>query len=306
MREMGLNDNKASLGADMTFAAGAQSRESAATADSPLRLAVSLRPDDSVDALTGALEGCLLRLNESTPVAVDAMAFEAEADAPVVEKFVSEMRRSCPGKAIKLGENGDVDIVFAHAPELEEAFVASGYGVNRTPIMYNYFILLAPDEDPAGVRGAGTAPEAYRRIAAAGAALVSRGDESGTHQKEKEIWAEAAGSVPKAAWLMETGQGMGPSLQIADEKRAYILTDRGTYLAYKEKMSLVPVMESDETLLNPYSLIAVNPEKYPSVNYNLAMELIRWMSGEEGKAAIEGFRAGGESMFFAGEMEKRD
>jgi tungstate transport system substrate-binding protein len=105
---------------------------------------------------------------------------------------------------------------------------------------------------------------------------------------------------------METGQGMGPSLQVADEKRAYILIDRGTYLAYKEKISLVPVMESDETLLNPYSLIAVNPEKYPSVNYNLAMELIRWMSGEEGKAAIEGFRAGGESMFFAGEMEKRD
>jgi N-acetylglucosaminyldiphosphoundecaprenol N-acetyl-beta-D-mannosaminyltransferase len=101
MREMGLNDNKASLGADMTFAAGAQSRESAATADSPLRLAVSLRPDDSVDALTGALEGCLLRLNESTPVAVDAMAFEAEADAPVVEKFVSEMRRSCPGIEIR-------------------------------------------------------------------------------------------------------------------------------------------------------------------------------------------------------------
>ncbi|HPI77714.1 MAG TPA: substrate-binding domain-containing protein [bacterium] len=210
------------------------------------------------------------------------------------------------GKAIKLGENGDVDIVFAHAPELEEAFTASGFGVNRTPIMYNYFILLGPDEDPAEVRGAGTAPEAYRRIAAAQAALVSRGDESGTHQKEKEIWAEAAGSVPKAAWLMETGQGMGPSLQIADEKRAYILTDRGTYLAYKEKISLVPVMESDETLLNPYSLIAVNPEKYPGVNYNLAMELIRWMSGEEGKAAISGFKAGGESMFFAGEMEKRD
>ena len=210
------------------------------------------------------------------------------------------------GKAIKLGENGDVDIVFAHAPELEEAFTASGYGVNRTSIMYNYFILLGPDEDPAEVRGAGTAPEAYRRIAAAQAALVSRGDESGTHQKEKEIWAEAAGSVPKAAWLMETGQGMGPSLQIADEKRAYILTDRGTYLAYKEKISLVPVMESDETLLNPYSLIAVNPEKYPGVNYNLAMELIRWMSGEEGKAAINGFKAGGESMFFAGETEKSD
>jgi len=210
------------------------------------------------------------------------------------------------GKAIKLGENGDVDIVFAHAPELEEAFTASGYGANRTSIMYNYFILLGPDEDPAEVRGAGTAPEAYRRIAAAQAALVSRGDESGTHQKEKEIWAEAAGSVPKAAWLMETGQGMGPSLQIADEKRAYILTDRGTYLAYKEKISLVPVMESDETLLNPYSLIAVNPEKYPGVNYNLAMELIRWMSGEEGKAAINGFKAGGESMFFAGETEKSD
>ncbi len=210
------------------------------------------------------------------------------------------------GKAIKLGENGDVDIVFAHAPELEEAFTASGYGVNRTSIMYNYFILLGPDEDPAEVRGAGTAPEAYRRIAAAQAALVSRGDESGTHQKEKEIWAEVSGSVPKAAWLMETGQGMGPSLQIADEKRAYILTDRGTYLAYKEKISLVPVMESDETLLNPYSLIAVNPEKYPGVNYNLAMELIRWMSGEEGKAAINGFKAGGESMFFAGETEKSD
>jgi tungstate transport system substrate-binding protein len=154
------------------------------------------------------------------------------------------------GKALKLGEAGDVDVVFVHARTLEDKFVANGYGVDRRDVMYNDFVLLGPPDDPAGVGKAKSAPDAHRAIAAKGSPFISRGDESGTHQKEKEIWA-SAGIVSRGAWYVEAGQGMGEVITMATEKRGYTLSDRGTYIAFRKKTDLVVLQQGDENLWNP-------------------------------------------------------
>ncbi|HIE26926.1 TPA: tungsten ABC transporter substrate-binding protein, partial [Candidatus Poribacteria bacterium] len=186
------------------------------------------------------------------------------------------------GKALKLGENGDVDIVFVHAKAAENKFVNDGYGVNRRDVMYNDFIIIGPKEDPAGIKGMRDVAMALKQIADNKSPFVSRGDDSGTHKKEKSLW-KAAGIVPKGSWYMETGQGMGPTLQIADEKRGYTMTDRGTYLFYKDKIDLHILVEGDERLFNPYGIIAVNPAKHPHANYVYAMALIGWVTSVEGQ-----------------------
>jgi len=208
------------------------------------------------------------------------------------------------GKALKLGEAGDVDVVFVHARNLEDKFVASGFGVDRRDVMYNDFVIVGPPDDPAGVRKTHGAPEAFRAISAAGTPFISRGDESGTHQKEKEIWA-SAGIVPRGAWYVEAGQGMGEVLTMATEKRAYALADRGTYIAFRRKTDLVVLRQGDTNLWNPYGIIAVNPEKYSHVKYDLAMKLIGFVTGPEGRSIISGYKVGGEQLFFvAGEGKK--
>lgn len=201
------------------------------------------------------------------------------------------------GKALTLGENGDVDIVFVHARDAEDKFVNDGYGINRRDVMYNDFIIIGPKEDPAGIKGMKDAALALRQIADKKTPFASRGDDSGTHQKEKSLW-ESAGIVPKGSWYMETGQGMGPTLQIADEKRGYTLADRGTYLAYKEKIDLPILVEGDEWLFNPYGIIAVNPAKYPHVNYVYSMALIGWVTSVEGQKIIADYKKFGEALFY--------
>jgi tungstate transport system substrate-binding protein len=201
------------------------------------------------------------------------------------------------GKALTLGENGDVDIVFVHAREAEDKFVNDGYGINRRDVMYNDFIIIGPKEDPAGIKGMKDAAMALKQIAAKEASFASRGDNSGTHQKEKFLW-KAAGIAPKGSWYMETGQGMEQTLQIADEKRGYTLTDRGTYLAYKEKIALPILVEGDERLFNPYGVIAVNPAKHPHVNYVYAMALIGWVTSVEGQKIIANYKKFGEPLFY--------
>jgi len=200
------------------------------------------------------------------------------------------------GKALKLGENGDVDIVFVHARAAEDKFVNDGYGVNRRDVMYNDFVILGPKEDPAGVKGMKDVAMALKQIANKKASFASRGDDSGTHKKEKSLW-KAAGMTPKGSWYMETGQGMGPTLQIADEKRAYVMTDRGTYLAYKDKIDLPILVEGDERLFNPYGIIAVNPAKHRHVNYVYAMALIGWVTSVEGQKIIADYKKFGEALF---------
>jgi tungstate transport system substrate-binding protein len=201
------------------------------------------------------------------------------------------------GKALKLGEAGDVDVVFVHARALEDKFVANGFGVNRRDVMYNDFVLLGPPDDPAGVRKTRSAPDAFRAIAAKRNSFISRGDESGTHQKEKEVWA-SAGIVPRGAWYVEAGQGMGEVVMMAAQKRGYTLSDRGTYIAFRKKTDLVVLREGDRTLWNPYGIIAVNPKRHAHVNYDLAMKLIDFVTGPEGQSLIAGYKVDGEPLFF--------
>lgn len=201
------------------------------------------------------------------------------------------------GKALKLGENGDVDIVFVHARNLEDKFVADGFGVNRRDVMYNDFVIIGSSSDPAVVKGAKTAVEVFSRIASKNAVFISRGDESGTHQKEKEIW-NGAGITPKGSWYVEVGQGMGEVINMATERQGYTLTDRGTYIAYKKKSDLVLLYEGDKPLFNPYGVIAVDPKRHPHVKYELAMKLIEFLISKEGQGIIANFKANGEQLFF--------
>lgn len=201
------------------------------------------------------------------------------------------------GKALKLGEAGDVDVVFVHARSLEDKFVASGHGVERRDVMYNDFVLLGPPDDPAGAGKAESAPDAFRAIAAKEMPFISRGDESGTHQKEKEIWT-SAGIGPRGAWYVEAGQGMGEVLTMATEKRGYALSDRGTYTAFRKKTDLVVLRQGDTNLWNRYGIIAVNPEKHPQAKFGLAMKLIEFVTGPEGRSLISGYKVDGEPLFF--------
>ena len=192
------------------------------------------------------------------------------------------------GKALELGARGDVDVVLVHAREAEDKFVADGSGVNRRDVMYNDFVIVGPEKDPAKIKGMTNAQEAFKKIALSQAPFISRGDDSGTHKKELKLW-EKAGITPKGKWYFETGQGMGPVLNMANEKQVYALSDRGTYLAYGGKIELTILCEKDPVLNNPYGVIAVNPAKLPHVNYVYAMAYIGWLTSLEGQNIIRKF-----------------
>ncbi|HBY56871.1 MAG TPA: tungsten ABC transporter substrate-binding protein [Candidatus Atribacteria bacterium] len=201
------------------------------------------------------------------------------------------------GKAIKLGENGDVDVILVHAREAEDKFIEEGFGVNRRDVMYNDFIILGPSDDPAKIKDESNIVLVLKKIANCGAYFVSRGDDSGTHKKEKSLW-QKAGIAPEGEWYMEIGQGMGVTLQIADERQAYVLCDRGTFLAYKGKIDLIILSEGDPLLFNPYGIMAVNPARYNQVKYMEAMQLIAWVTSVEGQKIIGEYKKEGEILFY--------
>ena len=201
------------------------------------------------------------------------------------------------GKAIKHGENGDVDVILVHARAAEDKFVADGFGVNRRDVMHNDFVIIGPGDDPAGIKGMKDVAEALGMLAESGGTFVSRGDDSGTHKKEKSLW-KAAGIEPSGEWYMSAGQGMGAVLNIANEKRAYTMTDRGTYIAYRGKIDLPVIVEGDKRLFNPYGVIAVNPKKHSHVKYNEVMKFIEWLTSEEGQKLIGSFKKDGEILFY--------
>lgn len=196
------------------------------------------------------------------------------------------------GQALKLAENGDVDVTLVHAPSAEKAFVDAGFGVNRRTVMANYFVVVGPEEDPAGVSSAATAEEAFQLIAGSGVPFVSRGDNSGTHIKEQSIWKTVLGAVPTGKrWYLESGKGMGETLTIADEKMGYTLSDSGTYLKYSDKVDLKMLfVKPSDLLFNPYGIIAVNPARHPHVDYEGAMKLITFMTSPEGQKLIGNFK----------------
>jgi tungstate transport system substrate-binding protein len=249
--------------------------------------------------LTALPAGAEERLRMSTTTSTENSGLLSVLLPPFEKKFDCKVDVVAvgTGKSLKLGEAGDVDVVFVHARSLEDKFVANGFGVNRRDVMYNDFVLLGPRVDPAGVGKAKSATDAYRAIAAKGIPFISRGDESGTHQKEKEIWA-SAGVVPRGAWYIEAGQGMGEVITMATEKRGYTLSDRGTYIAFRKKTDLVVVRQGDKNLWNPYGIIAVNPKKHAHAKYDLAMKFIDFVTGPEGQFLIAGFKVDGEPLFF--------
>lgn len=200
------------------------------------------------------------------------------------------------GKAIKLAENGDVDVILVHAPAAEKRFVEAGFGVKRYPVMHNDFVIVGPENDPALINSASSAKEALQRIKLADATFISRGDDSGTHKKEKSLW-EKANLTPDWKNYLAVGQGMGAVLKIANDKLAYTLTDRGTWLAYKSKVELSLLFEGDTVLFNPYHVIAVNPAKHPHTKTELVEKYIAFITGPEGQAIIQNYTVNGEELF---------
>jgi len=243
-----------------------------ARAQSRLRVATTTSTEDS-----GLLAAILPSFEQRFHIPVDVVAVGS-------------------GKALQLAKNGDVDAVLSHAPELEQQFLAAGFGVNPRAVMESNFVLVGPPSDPAAVGTAGTAAEAMRRIAAARAPFVSRGDESGTHQKERALW-RAAGIEPRGDWYLSAGLGMGEVLRMAQERQAYTLSDRATFALYRSKGDLAILREGDPVLANPYTVIAVNPARHRHVRYIEAMIFIAWLTSPEGQEKIGAFRVGGQALF---------
>jgi len=196
------------------------------------------------------------------------------------------------GAAIEIGKRGDADIVFVHAKEQELKAVEEGAFVNRHDVMYNDFVLIGPTNDPAKIKGMKTVTDAFKKIAESNTFFVSRGDNSGTHTKELAIWKQTGIEPVKQKWYLDAGQGMEKTQRIANEKRAYTLTDRGTWLATKgkDKLDMIVVLEGDPTLFNQYGVMIVNPEKFKTVQYQEAMEFVNWLISQEGQQTIASFK----------------
>jgi tungstate transport system substrate-binding protein len=217
--------------------------------------------------------------------------FEARANARVKVIAVGT------GKALELAKNGDVDVTLVHARALEDKFVAEGHGMNRRDVMYNDFIIVGPDSDPAGVKGGRDVLAAMKKIAASGSKFVSRGDNSGTDLMEKAYWKQV-GTQPQGGAYVSAGLGMGEVLNMAAELRAYTLTDRATYIAYRAKTGLQIAVEGDPKMFNPYGIIAVNPQQAKGLNYKGAMQLVEWITSSEGQNLIGSFKVDGQQVFF--------
>lgn len=203
------------------------------------------------------------------------------------------------GQALKIGQQGDADALLVHDRAGEDKFVAEGYGIDRRDVMYNDFVIVGPKADPAKVAGLRDASETMKRVAAAKAPFASRGDDSGTNRAELRFWKSAGVDVKQAAgWYRELGQGMGPTLNTSAAMNAYTLTDRGTWANFKNRQSLVVLVEGDRALFNPYGSILVDPKKRPADKVADAKVWHDWLTGPKGQVAIESFRIGGEQVFF--------
>ena len=204
------------------------------------------------------------------------------------------------GQALDTGRRGDADVVFVHAKPAEEKFLAEGFGVKRYPVMYNDFVLIGPKSDPAGIKGSKDIIAALGAIKAKGADFVSRGDKSGTHQAELNLWKVAGVDIAKdkGPWYKEIGQGMGAALNTASASNAYVLADRGTWLSFKNRGDLVIAVEGDKRLFNQYGVMLVNPEKHPSVKKDLGQQFIDWLVSSDGQKAIADYKINGEQLFY--------
>jgi tungstate transport system substrate-binding protein len=259
------------------------------------------------------------------PCAIAAAAMLAAAAAPAQDTFITiasttsteqsglfkhwlpEFRKATgiearvvalgTGQALDMGRRGDADVVFVHDKEAEEKFVADGFGVKRYDVMVNDFVVVGPKADPAGAKGRDIL-EAFRKIEAAKAPFASRADKSGTHAAELRYWKAAGIEKPQGAWYRETGSGMGPTLNTASAMTAYALTDRGTWLSFKNRGDLVILVEGDQRLFNQYGVMLVNPARHPHVKKEAGQKFIDWVVSPAGQSAIAAYRIDGEPLFF--------
>ncbi len=201
------------------------------------------------------------------------------------------------GKALRIGANGDVDVVLVHAPAAEMEYVKRGDFVARKAVMHNDFVIVGPPTDPANIAQAKTVQQALQKIAESSSVFISRGDDSGTHKKERYLWQQASVD-PTGTWYLSIGQGMGAALRIADQRQAYLLTDRGTWIAFSERLSLKLLYQGDKELFNPYHVMAVNPKKFQHNHYALATKYIEFLTGSEGQKLIAEFKKAGQQLFY--------
>jgi len=204
------------------------------------------------------------------------------------------------GQALDTGRRGDADVVFVHAKSAEEKFLAEGHGVKRFPVMYNDFVLIGPKSDPAGIKGMKDVGAALKAIMAKEAPFISRGDRSGTHIAEINLWKASGIDIEKekGPWYKSVGQGMGAALNTAGASNAYVLSDRGTWISFKNKGDLVIAVEGDKRLFNQYGVMLVNPEKHPNVKKDLGQQFIDWLVSPEGQKAIADFKIDGQQLFY--------
>jgi len=243
------------------------------------------------------------RLKLSTTTSTENSGLLTELHPPFEKKY--NVRVSViavgTGKAIRLAENGDVDVILVHAPKAELKFVEEGYGIERLPVMHNDFIIVGPNTDPANLKSMQNIENAMLALLSTKTLFISRGDDSGTHKKENYLW-EMIGHKPSGDWYLSIGQGMGQALIIADNKQAYTLTDRGTYLAYKSKIKLDIVFEDSHHLINSYHAIIVSPDKHPHTNFILAKKYLEFLRSKEGKSIIKNYKVNGETLFSPSEQ----
>ena len=237
-----------------------------------LRLATTTSTRDS-----GLLDELLPRILEDTGIEIDVLAVGS-------------------GQALRTGADGDADLLLTHAPAGERELVESGAAVARVPLMYNDFLLVGPATDPAGIKGFTDVTAALRRVLESRTPFLSRGDDSGTHRKERALW-ELAQVHPEGTWYRETGQGMGATLAMAFETDAVTLVDRATWSNHRTGSTLPPLVQGDERLRNPYALLVVDPERHPHVQHEAAQRVVDWLTGPVGRAAIAGFAPRGEQLF---------
>ena len=204
------------------------------------------------------------------------------------------------GQALDTGRRGDADVVFVHAKAAEEKFLAEGFGVRRYPVMYNDFVLIGPNSDPAGIKGSKDIVAALQALRERRLPFISRGDRSGTHLAELDLWKLAGIDLAKdkRPWYKEIGQGMGAALNIASASNAYVLSDRGTWLSFRNRGELVIVVEGDKRLFNQYGVMLVNPQKHPSVKKELGQQFIDWLVSSEGQKAIADYKINGQQLFY--------
>lgn len=247
-------------------------------------------------------ENPVIRLSTTTSVNDSGLLPYLQPQFEADTGYTLEITSAGTGAAIEKGRTGDADCLLVHAKASEEAFIEEGFATERIPFMYNYFVIAGPEGDPANVAGCATAAEAFKAIAAAKCAFISRGDDSGTHKAELKIWtaAELSPDAAADAWYVSAGQGMGACITMAAEQRAYVLTDKATFLAHEMNESLKLLLEESDDMKNTYSMLAISPEAWSDTNIDGANAFIEWMQGEKAQKLIAeyGVAEYGEPLFF--------